>query len=59
MNYKANQFAIVKKWVEDLSDARIRDSTRGVHLSGGLSKEQARKRIERQIEQRYKENDDI
>lgn len=59
MNYKSNQFAIVKSWVEDLSDARIRDSTRGVHLSGRLSREQARKRIERQIEQRYKETNDI
>jgi hypothetical protein len=59
MNYNSNQRIIVKRWIEDAVDARVRDSTRGMYPSARLSREQARKRIERQIEQRYKENNDI
>ena len=59
MNYKSNQRVIVKRWVEDIVDARVRDSTCGMYPPGRLSREQARKRIEKQIEQRYKENNDI
>ena len=59
MNYNSNQRVIVKRWIEDVVDARVRESTRGMYPSGRLSREQARKRVERQIEQRYKENNDI
>ena len=59
MNYNSNQRVIVKRWIEDVVDARVRDSTRGMYPSGRLTREQAPKRIERQIEQRYKETTDI
>lgn len=59
MKYKCNYKSVVKQWLEDLFDARVRDNTRGMYSPIKLSREQVRKRIERQIDERYKKHNDI
>lgn len=59
MNYKCNQKSVVKQWLDDVSDARVRDHTRGMYSPVKPSREQVRRRIERQLNERYKKYDDI
>lgn len=59
MNYKCNQKSVVRQWLDDLSDARVRDHTRGMYLLAKPTREQVRKRIGRQLNERYKNHDDI
>ena len=59
MNYKCNQKSVVSQWLDDLSDARVRDSTRGMYSPAKPTREQVRRRIERQLGERYKNHDDI
>ena len=59
MNYKCNQKSVFRQWLDDVSDARVRDRTRGMYSPIKPSREQVRKRIERQLDERYKKHDDI
>lgn len=59
MNYKCNQKSVVEQWLDDVSDARVRDHTRGMYSPVKLSRGQVRRRIERQLNERYKKHDDI
>lgn len=60
MNYKCNQKkSVVRQWLDDVSDARVREHTRGMYSPAKQTREQVRRRIEQQLNERYKKHDDI